>query len=66
MRVVLKQILDFIQREAESLQVADGLQPLHLVDAVVTVARPLIHLVRHQQSLLLIVTQGLYGDLHQL
>jgi len=66
MRVVLEQVLDLIQREAKTLQVADGLQLLHLVDAVVAVACPVVHLVRQQQTLLLIMTQSFYCDLHQL
>ena len=66
MRTIVEQILDFIQREAEPLQVADVLQLLHLVDAVVAVASPLVHLVRCKQSFLFVVTQGLYRHLHQL
>ena len=66
MRTIVEQVLDLVQREAEPLQVADVLQLLHLVDAVIAVASPLVHLVRREQSLLFVVTQGLYRHLHQL
>ena len=63
---IVEQVLDLVQREAEPLQVADVLQLLHLVDTVVAVASPLVHLVRREQPFLFVVTQGLYRHLHQL
>ena len=48
------------------VKIANRVELLHLFDAVIAIASPLVHLVRYQQPLLLVVTQGLYGDLHQL
>ena len=65
-RVVGVKRLYLVERKAQSLQFADGAEPLHLFHGVVPIARPLVHLVRHEQPFLFVVPQGFDRYLHQL
>ena len=63
---VIIEVFYLLQRESHVLELAYGIQPLHLLDGVISVARPLIHFVWNQQSHLFVVAQRLDSHLHQL
>ena len=60
------EVFDFVERKSQALQVPNRSKFLHLGKAVVTVSRPRVGPFGDEQTLLLIVAQGLYRHLHEL
>ena len=66
MAIVHIHVANLVEAKSQALQTAYAVELLHLVYAVIALTCPLVHLVRHQQTFLLVVSQRLYCYLHQL